>query len=178
MLIQGDRYSLVAVLTIEGYIASDTVPGSLDSIDFLEFVQENVVCSKIEMLHKVANLFQLPQMNLYLDLHSVLILDNCCIHHNEALVNMVRAAGCLILYLSAYSPDFNLIEESFSMHSLLLCFIVSHQIKPNISAVKAYLCRHRAIIRQDHDTIKALLKACSCITPVMAKGWFHHAGYI
>ena len=57
---------------------------------------------------------QLPQMNPYPEPRSVLVLDNCRIHHNEALVDMVRAAGCLILYLPAYSPDLNPIEESFS----------------------------------------------------------------
>ena len=155
----------MAALTIEGYIASDAVPGSLDSIDFLEFVQEHVVCSKVEILHKFANLFQIPQMNPHPDLRSVLVLDNCRIHHNEALVDMVRAAGCLILYLPAYSPDFNPIEESFSTCSSLLSSIMSRWIKPNISAVKAYLRRHGAIIRRDHDAIKALLEACGCITP-------------
>ena len=45
---------------------------------------------------------------------SVLVLDNCHIHHNEALVDMVIAAGCLILYLPAYTLGFNPIEESFS----------------------------------------------------------------
>jgi transposase len=62
--------------------------------------------------------------------HSVLVLDNCRIHHNEAIAELVQAAGmlqhplwmttliiysgCLILYLPAYSPDLNPIEESFS----------------------------------------------------------------
>ena len=42
---RGDRYSLVAALTVDGYIASNAVPGSFDSMDFLEFIQESVVCS-------------------------------------------------------------------------------------------------------------------------------------
>lgn len=61
---------------------------------------------------------------------SVLVLDNCRIHHNEAIAELVQTAGmlkyslletklniysgCLILYLPAYSPDLNPIEESFS----------------------------------------------------------------
>ena len=59
-------------------------------------------------------------MNQYPAPRSVLVLDNCRIHHNEALVNIVRAAGCLILYLPAYSPDLNPIEESFSTCLLFL----------------------------------------------------------
>jgi DDE superfamily endonuclease len=57
-------------------------------------------------------------MNPYPDTCSVLVLDNCRIHHNEALVELVHAAGCLILYLPAYSPDLNPIEESFSTRTL------------------------------------------------------------
>ena len=45
-------------------------------------------------------------------------------------------------------------------------------------AVKAYLHQHGFIICQDNDPINALLEACGCITPEMAKGWFRHAGYI
>ncbi|KAF9470296.1 hypothetical protein BDN70DRAFT_766388, partial [Pholiota conissans] len=64
-----------------------------------------------------------------------------------------------ILYLPAYSPDLNPIEESFS-------------------TLKAYLRRHGFVIRQEQDAINALLEACGCITPQMAEGWFRHAGYI
>lgn len=43
VFVRGDRYSLVAALTVDGYMACHIVPGSFDSIDFLEFVQEQVV---------------------------------------------------------------------------------------------------------------------------------------
>jgi transposase len=115
-------------------------------------------------------------MNPYPGPRSVLVLDNCRIHHNQALVNIVMASGCLILYLPAYSPDLNPIEESFSAcKSCLLIIIYLHADFP---AVKAYLRRHGFIIRQGNDPINALLEACGCITPEMAKGWFRHAGYI
>lgn len=45
VFVRGDRYSLVAALSVDGYIACDAMPGSLDSMDFLEFIQEKVVCS-------------------------------------------------------------------------------------------------------------------------------------
>ena len=34
-------------------------------------------------------------MNAYPAEHSVLVLDNCRIHHNEALVDLVQSAGML-----------------------------------------------------------------------------------
>ena len=117
VFVRGDRYSLVAALTVDGYIAAHAVPGSFDSIDFLEFVQEQVVCLSFTYLSFADNP-QLPQMNPYPDSCSVLVLDNCRIHHNEALVELIHAAGCLILYLPAYSPDLNPIEESFSACTL------------------------------------------------------------
>jgi hypothetical protein len=56
VFVRGDRYSLVAALTIDGYIAADAVPGSFDSIDFLEFVQEQVVCPLFAYLPILMNL--------------------------------------------------------------------------------------------------------------------------
>jgi transposase len=53
-------------------------------------------------------------MNPYPEMRSTLVLDNCRIHHNEALLQLVQAFGCHILFLPAYSPDLNPIEESFS----------------------------------------------------------------
>ena len=46
--------------------------------------------------------------------HSVLIMDNCSIHHVDAIVNMVHELGALVQFLPPYSPDYNPIEEAFS----------------------------------------------------------------
>ena len=42
-LYRGDRYSLMAAITTEGYIATQVVPGSLDSFEFYNFIPEDVV---------------------------------------------------------------------------------------------------------------------------------------
>jgi hypothetical protein len=42
---------------------------------------------------------QLPQMNPYPAERSVLVLDNCRIHHNDAIVELVHAAGQWLLSL-------------------------------------------------------------------------------
>jgi hypothetical protein len=44
VFVHGDRYSLVAAITTEGYIVSRVVPGSFDSFEFYDFVAEDVVC--------------------------------------------------------------------------------------------------------------------------------------
>jgi hypothetical protein len=43
VFVRGDRYSLVAAITIGGYIATTVVPGSLDSFEFYNFIAEDVV---------------------------------------------------------------------------------------------------------------------------------------
>ena len=43
VFVRGDRYSLVAAVTTEGYIATHVVPGSLDSFEFYNFIAEDVV---------------------------------------------------------------------------------------------------------------------------------------
>jgi transposase len=73
-------------------------------------------------------------MRPFPDERSVLVLDNCRKQHNDALVDLVQSAGmpsrshyqcllttfigCLIIYLPAYSPDLNPIEESFIARKL------------------------------------------------------------
>jgi transposase len=44
VFVRGDRYSLVAALARDGYIAAKAVPGSFDSLDFYDFIAEEVVC--------------------------------------------------------------------------------------------------------------------------------------
>ncbi|KAJ8486860.1 hypothetical protein ONZ45_g14529 [Pleurotus djamor] len=143
VFVQGDRYSLVAVLGIDGYVAAEVIPGSYDGLSFYEFIQEQV------LIH----------MNPFPGARSVLVMDNCRIHHNPALVNLVRAAVCLLLYLPPYSPDYNPIEESFSL-------------------LKAYLRRHAHTLRHSDDPVQVLLEACGCITAAASREWFKHAGYV
>ncbi|RPD57202.1 hypothetical protein L226DRAFT_445039, partial [Lentinus tigrinus ALCF2SS1-7] len=78
VFVRGDRYSLAAAITKDGYIATRALLGSYDSDQFYDFIVEEV----------------LPQMGRWpLEPRSVLVVDNCRIHHNEALVDAVRNAG-------------------------------------------------------------------------------------
>ena len=43
VFVWGDRYLLVAAITIEGYIVTRVVPSSLDSFEFYNFIAEDVV---------------------------------------------------------------------------------------------------------------------------------------
>ena len=46
--------------------------------------------------------------------HSVLIMDNCSIHHVEEIDEVLQDAQILTHYLPPYSPDYNPIELAFS----------------------------------------------------------------
>ncbi len=43
-----------------------------------------------------------------------LVMDNLAAHKGERLRELVESAGCELLYLPPYSPDFSPIEEAFS----------------------------------------------------------------
>jgi hypothetical protein len=43
VFVRGDRYSLLAAMTTEGYIAVNVVPGSYDGLAFFDFIAEEVV---------------------------------------------------------------------------------------------------------------------------------------
>lgn len=95
---RGERWSLLPALTIDGYIAKRIVTGSIDGIEFLDFILEDV----------------LPKMNPYPLPRSVFLLDNCSIHKMQHLVDAVTAAGCKIRFLPPYAPELHSIEESFA----------------------------------------------------------------
>jgi len=57
----------------------------------------------------------LPYMNPYPRERSVLVIDNASIYHSniDTIRLAYRAQGVVLLFLPPYSPDLNLIEESF-----------------------------------------------------------------
>ena len=45
---------------------------------------------------------------------SIVIMDNCSIHHVSEVKKLFEDAGILVFYLPPYSPDMSPIEETFS----------------------------------------------------------------
>ena len=45
---------------------------------------------------------------------SIVILDNCSVHHLAEVKQALEDAVILVMYLLTYSPDLNPIEETFS----------------------------------------------------------------
>jgi transposase len=95
--------------------------------------------------------------------HSVLVVDNAAIHKVAGIRELVEGHGMRLLYLPAYSPDFNPIELAFS-------------------SIKAWLRANRARINAELDTDQgsvyhAIWEAVYSVTMDDAKGWYSHSGY-
>ena len=106
-------------------------------------------------------------MNPSLAPQSVLILDNWCIHHNEAFVKLVRVLGCLMTYLPVYSPDLNLIATSFSTQLFLFIFLWNIHC-----AIKAHFLIFNNMGMSHNNTLmlyRLCFKACGCVTASQRK---------
>jgi hypothetical protein len=80
------HYSILPALTTEGVIALNISEGSVIKEQFLSFMQEHVVCaSYIQSLGSSHLLAKAPQLNPYPGKRSVVIFDNCSIHHDKEL---------------------------------------------------------------------------------------------
>ena len=51
----GQRYSMIAAMSKEGYLAAHIMPGSVDSFGFFDFIVEDVVssCSILLICHTI-----------------------------------------------------------------------------------------------------------------------------
>lgn len=88
---------------------------------------------------------------------SIVVMDNFSIHHSQQVRLTIEQAGCTLVYLPTYSPDFNPIELVFAK-------------------VKAYLRKARA---QTLEALKAALtRALQRVTPEDVRACFGHCDYL
>ena len=129
--------SLVAALGPGGLSAAAmTLPGAVDTAAFLVFLAQELV----------------PRLRP----GQVVVLDNLSIHKHARVRQLIEGAGCRLLFLPPYSPDFAPIELAFSK-------------------LKAHL---RAVAARTRDHLEAAIAdALARVTPADAQGWFKHCGY-
>ena len=89
---------------------------------------------------------------------SIVIMDNCSIHHVEEVRAMFQDAGILVFFLPPYSPDYNPIEEAFSY-------------------VKTYLREHDELLQSITNPCTIIRSAFESITPYHCSQWIKHSGY-
>ncbi len=91
-----------------------------------------------------------------LEAGQVLIMDNLPAHKPARVRELIEERGCELIYLPAYSPDLNPIEEAFSKIKEIL---------------------RQAGARTKGALVDALGEALSAISAQDARGYFEHAGY-
>jgi transposase len=91
-----------------------------------------------------------------LEAGQIVIMDNLPAHKPTRVRELIEERGCELIYLPAYSPDFNPIEEAFAK-------------------IKGILRRVGA--RTKGALVDALGEALSAVSAQDAQGYFAHAGY-
>lgn len=90
----GKNISLIGALSLEGLIASMTLPGSVDTTTFLAYVSEILI----------------PQLWQ----GAIVVLDNLRVHHAACIRAAIEAVGAKLIFLPPYSPDLSPIELCWS----------------------------------------------------------------
>jgi transposase len=134
---RGKNTTLLASITTTGMGPSLAIEGSMDALVFETYVEQFLVAN--------------------LRVGQVVVMDNLGAHKGERVRELIEEAGCELLYLPAYSPDLNPIEEAFAK-------------------IKAILRKAEARTREGLvETLGQALLAAG--TGKEARGFFEHCGY-
>ncbi len=128
--------TLIASLSTGGIGAAMSVEGATDGAAFETYVEH----------------FLLPTLKK----GQIVVMDNLGAHRQKRIRELIEQQGCELLYLPAYSPDYNPIEEAFAKIKNLL---------------------RKAVARSKEALIEAIGAALSAVTATDARGFFEHAGY-
>ena len=97
-----NRVSAITAMSTDGILATELFYGTLNGDRFLDFLRGSLI----------------PEMLPFdgMSARSVLVLDNCSMHHVSSALELLRQAGILVMFLPPYSPDLhvNPEEELFS----------------------------------------------------------------
>jgi transposase len=133
---RGKNTTLLASITPSGMGETMAVEGSTDREVFEAYVE-----------HALAPTLEAGQ---------IVIMDNLPAHKPARVRELIEERGCELIYLPAYSPDFNPIEEAFAK-------------------IKGILRRVGA--RTKGALVEALGEALSAVSAQDTQGYFEHAGY-
>jgi transposase len=133
----GSNISVISAMGVHGVCAPLMLEGAVNSEVFEVYVQHLLVpCLR-------------PG--------HIVLLDNVKFHYAPKAIELIEAAGARVLYLPAYSPDFNPIEGCIS------------KLKTALRSFKA---------RTRRKLTNALAKALALVTKEDIRGWFEHCGYV
>jgi transposase len=127
---------MICSMRLDGSTACMTIEGATDTEVFRAYIRR-VLCPTLRQ-------------------GDVVVMDNLSAHKSEPTLSLIARAGAEVLFLPAYSPEFNPIEKMWSK-------------------IKASLRRAQA--RTQPALIQAIATALESITPRDARNWFAHCGY-
>ena len=127
---------MIGSIRLDGSTSCMTIEGATDTEVFRAYVGE-VLCPTLRP-------------------GDIVIMDNLSPHKSDLTLRLIQAAGAQVLFLPAYSPDFNPIEKMWS------------KVKALLRAAEA---------RTQSDLIAAIASALARITPQNALNWFASCGY-
>jgi transposase len=133
---RGKNTTVLSSMSLEGMGPSLAVEGATTARVFETYVEKVLVPS--------------------LRAGQIVVMDNLGAHRPERIRELIEQRGCELLYLPAYSPDYNPIEEAFAKIKNLL---------------------RKAAARSKEALVETIGAALSAVTAADAKGFFEHAGY-
>ncbi|WP_395088997.1 IS630 family transposase [Armatimonas sp.] len=133
---RGKNLSVIGAFDSLGMICTQSQLGAINRDSFERFL--------IELLQQ-------------LTAGSVIIMDNASIHKGGRIEELITKAGCTVLYLPPYSPDFNPIELAWAFVKKLI---------------------RREGPRDDASRQSALTKALALIPDTLGAACFRHCKYL
>jgi len=110
LLQRGQRINAMAALSSRGVLDVKLISSNVNGDIFCQWIKGDLI----------------PYMLTYDGLNplSILLMDNCSVHHVDSVKEALSEVGILVRYLPPYSPDFNPCEESFSF---VKAFLKDHE---------------------------------------------------
>lgn len=144
------RLNILPAYTVDGVLVSSIYSGSTNAEGYDYWIEH----------------YLLPCCNPYPAPRSVVVMDNASFHHSGRIKSLFAERGVVLVYLPAYSPDLNPIEEFFG-------------------ELKEYIRRHFGLWRSEPELwgneFKDFLQWCVDTVGRRsnnARAHFGHSGYI
>ena len=134
---RGKNTTLLTSLHVDGMGPSMAVEGATTARVFETYVEERLLAPALEPAQ-------------------VVVMDNLGAHRPKRVRELIEGRGCELVYLPAYSPDLNPIEEA-------------------LSKIKHLLRRIGA--RTKEALVEVMGRALGAVSARDARGFFAHCGY-
>ena len=101
--------------------------------------------AKLKILENSAKLLTIDQVKSWrsvppeLKSGQTVILDNATFHQSQKIRELIKSAGCELLYLPAYSPDLNEIEHYW--------FPIKNRVRKSVGTIEDFRERVDAAVR-------------------------------